>query len=213
MDTGRDKTSVKGSQTNIGESTQPLLETMGSGDGTKGAEREKIEIESSIQKGSSVKDVTEQETLNGERRRLRSLSCIDSFTINMNLLDRDSVHINDHINVIFEEVLAEPRSNQSFDQTWRFAYLLFAGTKFWVYRVLAAVFALPCGLLWGLIFSLLSIASVWFITPTMKLVDVLLHIIRRVWGGVIHAVLDPVFQSVGLLFSGRKEKPDAQDSA
>ncbi|XP_054722096.1 caveolin-3-like [Uloborus diversus] len=206
MDTGRDKTSIKGSQTNVAESSQPLLETMGGGDGGKGntPEKERIEIESVIQKGSS-KDINEQET-DGEKRRLRPLTCIDSFTMSMNLLDRDAIHINDHINIAFEEVLAEPRANQSFDQVWRFAYVLFAGTKLWVYKVLAAVCAMPCGLFWGLVFSLLSIASVWIITPAMRIVDVLLHIIRRVWGGLVRATLDPVFQSAGLLIAAKREQ-------
>ncbi|XP_042900591.1 caveolin-1 [Parasteatoda tepidariorum] len=218
MDTGRDKTSIKGSQTNVAESTQPLLETLSSGgDGTKGTpEKERIEIEStiSIQRGSSNKDINDQEPTEEGRRRLRPLTCIDSFTMSMNLLDRDSTHINDYINVVFEEILAEPRANQSFDQVWRFAYVLFAGTKFWVYRVLAAVFALPCGLLWGLIFSFTCIASVWIISPAMKLVDVLLHVVRRVWGGTVRAVLDPVFQSASILITAKREtvQPNSQET-
>ncbi|GFU37860.1 caveolin [Nephila pilipes] len=204
MDSGRDKTSIKGSQTNVAESTQPLLETV-SGDVPKGTpEKEGIEVESSLQKGSSNKDITDHE--DGERRRLRPLTCIDSFTRSMNLLDRDCNHINDHINVVFEEVLAEPRANQSFDQVWRFAYVLFAGTKFWAYRVLAAACAVPCGLMWGFIFSLLTIASVWIITPAMKVVEVLLHVVIRVWGGAVRAILDPVFQSASLLVHAKKEK-------
>ncbi|KAF8791132.1 caveolin-1-like [Argiope bruennichi] len=207
MDSGRDKTSLKGSQTNVTESAQPLLETVsGVGDAPRGTpERERTEgAESTLQKGSSSKDIAES----GEAgsRRLRPLTCIDSFTRNMNLLDRDSLHINDHINVSFEEVLAEPRVNQSFDQIWRFAYVLFAGTKLWAYRVLAAVFAVPCGLLWGLIFSLLAVASVWLITPAMKVVEVLLQVVIRVWGGAVRAILDPVFQSASILVNAAKKE-------
>ncbi|GIY63964.1 hypothetical protein CEXT_173141 [Caerostris extrusa] len=145
MDSGRDKSSMKGSQTNVAESIQPLLESVsGVGDVPKGTpERERIEIEGGLQKGSSNKDITDQDPAEGERRRLRPLTCIDSFTRNMNLLDRDTEHINDHINVVFEEILAEPRANQSFDEVWKFAYVLFAGTKLWAYRVLAAVFRCP----------------------------------------------------------------------
>ncbi|GBM71961.1 hypothetical protein AVEN_33249-1 [Araneus ventricosus] len=108
--------------------------------------------------------------------------------------------------VSFEEVLAEPRVNQSFDQVWRFGYVLFEGTKFWAYRVLAAVCAVPCGLLWGLIFSLLALASVWFITPVMKVVDVLLQVVIRVWGGAVRAILDPVFQSASILVNAAKKE-------
>ena len=82
--------------------------------------------------------------------------------------------------VSFEEVLAEPRVNQSLDPIWKFAYVFFAGTKYWVYRGLTAVCALPCGFLWGLIFSLLTLISVWIITPTLRIIDVVLCIIRRV---------------------------------
>lgn len=102
MDAGRDKASLKGSQGNVAESSQPLLETLGSsGEGTtKGSpERERIEIESAIPKVSTSREMIENEGTEPEKRRFRTLSLIDSFTMNLNLLDRDAVHINDYINV------------------------------------------------------------------------------------------------------------------
>lgn len=201
MDTGKERSSLKGSKTNVAESNVPLLEDPNAGEGTGSPQKERVELESAIEKEDAEREKSsgEGET---ERRRPRALTCMESFTVSMNLLDRDSAHINDHVNVVFEDVLAEPRANQGFDQVWQLAYVLFSGTKFWVYRVLAAACAVPCGVVWGLFFSLLSVASVWIITPTMKVIDVLLHIVRRVWTGVIHAILDPVFQSVSLCFGG-----------
>lgn len=102
MDGGRDKTSLKGSQANIAESSQPLLETLGStgGDTAKGSpDRERVDIESSIPKGATSREIIDNEGVESEKCRLRTLSYIDSFTINLNLLDRDTIHINDYINV------------------------------------------------------------------------------------------------------------------
>ncbi|KAG8187340.1 hypothetical protein JTE90_011702 [Oedothorax gibbosus] len=187
----QDKSSLKGSQTIVGESVQPLIE----GATQLGGEEVEIQLRSSAQELGSTKD--------GEQKR-SPLSCMDSFTVNMNLLDRDTQHINDHMNVLFEEVLAEPRAHHSFDPVWRLAYVTFAGTKLWVYRVLAGAFAVPCGLIWGLVFSLLALAGVWIIGPAVKLIEVLIQVVVRVWGGLARAILDPVFQSASLLVRGRQ---------
>lgn len=102
MEAGRDKASLKGSQGNVAESSQPLLETLGSsGEGpVKGSpERERIEIESAVPKVSTSREMMENEGAETEKRRFRTLSIIDSFTMNLNLLDRDTMHINDYVNV------------------------------------------------------------------------------------------------------------------
>lgn len=129
----------------------------------------------------------------------RSPSCVETLTIGLNLLDRDEKHVNDSINLVFEDVLAEPDASHGFDGAWKLTYLVFTSTRLWCYRLLSALLALPCGLTWGLLFSLLSLVHVWLLTPTLRVFDVILHVVHRVWGGLVRTLLDPVFQSVGKL--------------
>lgn len=127
----------------------------------------------------------------------RSPSCVETLTIGLNLLDRDEKHVNDSINLVFEDVLAEPDASHGFDGAWKLTYLVFSTTRLWCYRLLAALLALPCGLTWGLLFSLLSLVHVWLLTPALRVLDVVLHVVHRVWGGLVRTLLDPVFQSIG----------------
>lgn len=131
----------------------------------------------------------------------RTLSCADTLTVGLNLLDRDEKHINDQVNLVFEDILAEPDSTQGFDGVWRLTYAVFSGTKQWVYRILSALLALPCGIAWGLIFSILTIVHVWVLSPLLRTLDIVFYVFRRVWGGLIHTILDPIFRSAGLLLS------------
>lgn len=81
----------------------------------------------------------------------------------------------------FEDVLAEPEAAHGFDPIWRSAYILFTGSRYWIYRLLAAIFALPLALVWGVTFSLITFFSVWFATPVLRIMDVFLFYIRRVF--------------------------------
>ena len=80
----------------------------------------------------------------------------------------------------FEDVLAEPDSAHGFDPIWRTSYVLFTGTRFWIYRLLAAVFAIPLAIVWGVAFSLITFFSIWFTTPVLRILDVVLFYVRRV---------------------------------
>jgi hypothetical protein len=80
----------------------------------------------------------------------------------------------------FEDVLAEPDVAHGFDPIWRAAFILFTGSRFWIYRLLSAILALPLALVWGITFSLITFFSVWLATPLLRIMDVFLFYIRRV---------------------------------
>jgi caveolin 1 len=134
----------------------------------------------------------------------RTQSCVQTFTVGLNVLDRDEKHINDTINLNFEDVLAEPESAHGFDPIWRLSFVLFTGSRRWIYQLLSALFALPLALVWGITFSLLSFFSVWFVTPILRILDVFLFYIRRVWVALIQTTLEPVTNAIGGCFSNVK---------
>merc|ERR1712181_189765 len=127
-------------------------------------------------------------------------SCIDTLSSGLDLGTRDSQGINVEINLDFDDVIAEPKAAHGFDPIWRLSFILFSQTKLWTYRVLAALLAAPLSILWGLLFSILSVLYVWIIRPVMRIVETLLAIFRRFWVVLLNATLAPVCDAVGGIF-------------
>ena len=137
----------------------------------------------------------------------RSLDmCAQNFTVGLNVLDRDEKRVNDHINILFEDVIGEPDPTHGFEFVWRLTYLLFNATRFWFYRIIAAIIAIPLALLWALIFAVINLATIWVITPVLRIFDIVLHYTHRVWSGIVRAFLDPFFASGALLFNNIRSR-------
>lgn len=161
-------------------------------------EEKKDEAEEKKSKKKEKKDKKEKEKKEKkEKCHRRTTSCVQTFTVGLNVLDRDEKHINDTINLNFEDVLAEPDAAHGFDPIWRTSYVLFTGTRYWIYRLLAAVFALPLALIWGITFSLITFISIWLATPILRVLDVFLFYIRRIWVALVQTTLEPVASAVG----------------
>lgn len=169
---------------------------------------EKIELETKgenqDQKEESKKDKKKKEKKEKVKKEAakRSLeACTQNFTVGLNVLDRDEKHINQHVNIHFEDVIAEPDPTHGFEFVWRLTYVLFNATRFWAYRFIAAVLAIPLALLWAIVFAVVNIGSIWFFTPLFRLFDIVIHHLHRVWSGLVRAFLDPFFNSAALLFT------------
>lgn len=213
------------SKAELNESTVPLLDTSLvdsdlTGEGLKKSKEnvdglELKERSSGGSVGGDEKDDSRTEKMDGEqgnaideekakkkkKEHRRRPSCGRAFTIGLNLLDRDEKRVNDHVNLQFEDVLAEPDGVHSFDGVWRTSYATFVGARVWLYRLLAAVIALPCAILWGATFALLSLAHVWAITPLLRVLDLFFFFVKRVWSSIVHTLCDPIFESCGMLFT------------
>jgi len=148
-----------------------------------------------------------KEKVKKESTTKRSLDmCAQNFTVGLNVLDRDEKHINDFVNIPFEHLIGEPDPTHGFEFVWRLVYLMFNATRFWFYRIIAAIIAIPLALLWAIVFAFTNLITVWVITPFLRLFDVLLFVANRVWSGLIRCVLDPFFQSAGLLFNNMRTR-------
>ncbi|GFW16311.1 caveolin-1 [Trichonephila clavipes] len=166
-------------------------------------------------KGSDAKKDKEK-TAKKEKQKTnkRRSSFIDKLTAGLNIVDRDDKNVNEHINIAFEDVLAEPDSNHTFVWVWQNSFLLFDVVKFWFYRILSAILFIPFAFLWGLMFATLTCLNVWVVSPLLRTFDVVLHIVHRIWSGIIRTFLDPVFKSIGQICSNvhvtsRRSDPEA----
>jgi len=204
-----------GSKTNLNESTLPLLEEQ-EGKGDIRDIPEKIESETRNDKNDDKdekKDQTDQKDKKEKKKKekkekvkkettKRSIdACTQNFTIGLNVLDRDEKRINEYVNILFEDVIGEPDPTHGFEFVWRLTYLLFNATRFWFYRIIAAIIAIPLALFWAVIFALISLSTIWCFTPSFRIFDITIHYIHRIWSGLIRCFLDPFFNSAALLFN------------
>uniref|UniRef100_T1J6V1 Caveolin n=1 Tax=Strigamia maritima TaxID=126957 RepID=T1J6V1_STRMM len=217
----KDKTSRNGSKTNLNESSLPLLDDSELMAEKGDSPKEKIELKekSSTSSVDEEKDDSKAETKGKENQdepiteepkegkqkskktHRRSPSCVQTMSIGLNLLDRDEKKVNEQVNIQFDDVIAEPDGSHSFDAIWRVAFVTFSGTKFWLYRLLAAIFALPCAVCWGITFALISFCHIWALSPFFRILDIFFYVIKRIWSGIIQTLCNPVFRSIGMVFS------------
>jgi len=205
--------SKAGSKTNLNESSVPLLEEQEGKDVPEKIELETKNDNSDEKKDNDTKDKKEKkkkekkEKVKKESTTKKSLDiCAQNFTVGLNVLDRDEKRVNEHVNILFEDVIGEPDPTHGFEFVWRLTYLLFNATRFWFYRILAAIIAIPLALLWALIFAFINLATIWLITPSLKIFDILLHYAHRIWSGLVRAILDPFFASGALLFNNIRQR-------
>ncbi|GAB6022543.1 hypothetical protein CHUAL_006649 [Chamberlinius hualienensis] len=222
MESSKDKGSRASSKVNLNESNIPLLED--------DLERQKIELKevaSTSSKDEDEKDDSKTEKQEGEliqqeeegegnandtkdkkkKKKKEALShrrnpsCVNTFSVGLNLLERDEKHNNDDVNIQFEDIICEPDSSHSFDGVWRLTYIIFSTTKLWCYRLLAALVALPCAIFCGFNFALLTCFHVWGVTPAMRIFQINIRFLQRFWSLFFRAIFDPIFQSIGMLCS------------
>merc|ERR1711934_220435 len=199
--------SKSGSKDNLNESNMPLLEGEEKAEETPEKEVVEMELEEKDEKKDEStekkeKKVKEKKVKVPKVKKEPGPSCIDTLSSGLDLGTRDSQGINVEINLDFDDVIAEPKAAHGFDPIWRLSFILFSQTKLWTYRVLAALLAAPLSILWGLLFSILSVVYVWIIRPVMRIVETVLAIFRRFWVVLLNATLAPLCDAVGGIFRG-----------
>jgi len=206
-----DKVGAKsGSKQNLNESSVPLLEEPEkvAKDPTDTNE-EKIELKG-VNDGKESTEKSEKKKKEKKEKKEKKLPqivsptvCAANFTVGLNVIDRDEKHINEQVNVLFEDVIGEPDPTHNFEFIYRLTYLIFNFARFWFYRLFAAIIAIPLALIWALLFAIINVKVVYVLTPALRIFNILIHYIQRVWTGLVRTILDPFFASAGLLFAGR----------
>merc|ERR1712203_643559 len=195
--------SKSGSKDNLNESNMPLLEGEEKAEETPEKEVVEMELEEKEEKkdeSTEKKEKKEKKVKVPKVKKEPGPSCIDTLSSGLDLGTRDSHGINVEIDLDFDDVIAEPKAAHGFDPIWRLSFILFSQTKLWTYRVLAALLAAPLSILWGLLFSILSVLYVWIIRPVMRIVETVLAIFRRFWVVLLNATLAPLCDAVGGIF-------------
>ncbi|XP_005388214.2 PREDICTED: caveolin-2 [Chinchilla lanigera] len=115
--------------------------------------------------------------------------------------ERDPHGLNAHLKLGFEDVVAEPRGAHSCDGVWACSHALFELARFALYRLLAALLAVPLAFAAGLLLAALSCLHVWVLMPFVKTCLMVLPSVQTVWKSATDVVLAPLCTSVGHMFS------------
>ncbi|KAF7707715.1 caveolin-1 [Silurus meridionalis] len=133
---------------------------------------------------------------------IREKTLQDLHTKEIDLVNRDPRHLNDHVlKVDFEDVIAEPGGIYSFDGVWKASFTTFTVTKYWFYRLLTALVGIPLALIWGIFFAILSFLHIWAVVPCLKSYLIEIHCFSQVYSICIHTLFDPLFEAMGKCFS------------
>ncbi|CAK6434253.1 unnamed protein product [Pipistrellus nathusii] len=126
----------------------------------------------------------------------------DVHTKEIDLVNRDPKHLNDHVvKIDFEDVIAEPEGIHSFDGIWKASFTTFTVTKYWFYRLLSALVGIPLALLWGIYFAIVSFVHIWVVVPYIKSFMIEIQCFSRIYSICIHTLFDPLFDAAGKIFS------------
>merc|ERR1711881_399604 len=141
------------------ESNMPLLEDDQAEKSGETPEKEQIEMtEEGVEEKDDSKE-TEKEKKKKEKKakkkKHKGPNCVETLSAGLNLTDRDGKLINTDVCLDFDDVLAEPGSTHGLDPVWQISFVLFSQTKLWLYRIFAALVAIPAALMWALVFSLI----------------------------------------------------------
>lgn len=115
--------------------------------------------------------------------------------------NRDENNLHPDIRVNFSDVIAEPDGAHSFATVWGTSFKSYSVVKYWTYRILTAVLAVPISVFWGLYFALFAFCSIWCLVPCIKGFVIWTNFIGKIWGLVVRTFLDPLFESIGLCFT------------
>uniref|UniRef100_A0A8C5D2F1 Caveolin n=1 Tax=Gadus morhua TaxID=8049 RepID=A0A8C5D2F1_GADMO len=101
------------------------------------------------------------------------------------------------VHVGFDDVIAEPRSTQSFDRVWIGSHAVFELAKYVFYRLLSTLLAIPMAFLLGLVFGVISCIHIWVAMPLIQSFLMLLPSARVVWRSLVDMFVSPLCNSMG----------------
>nr|ABI93673.1 caveolin 2 [Ornithorhynchus anatinus] len=114
---------------------------------------------------------------------------------------RDPRGLNAHLQLGFEDVIAEPPSAHTFDSIWIFSHAFFELSKYIIYKLLTVVLAIPLAFVAGLVFATLSCLHIWIVMPFVKTCLMVLPSVQAVWKSGTSVLVAPLCQSFGKIFS------------
>ncbi|XP_068627020.1 caveolin-3-like [Battus philenor] len=132
------------------------------------------------------------------------------------LEDRDPRNLNQHVQVVWDEIVGEPDGVRGPECAWRVSHVCYGHARHACYTLLAVLVAPPCALLLGCSFACLAFSQIWCSTPGLRCLKICCSSCRGAVQACLAATLAPVMEATGHLFrqiriNHRQDAPDDRD--
>jgi caveolin 3 len=115
-------------------------------------------------------------------------------------VDRDPNRWHDTVKVKFDDIFGEPDPEVfSVDSVWKTSNKAYSASKFWCYRLVSIVFAVPLAVFWGVNMACLVFCRVWCCVPCLRACDLDMQCVRRYNEVVARSVVAPFMEAAGRL--------------
>ncbi|XP_077993652.1 caveolin-3-like [Glandiceps talaboti] len=121
--------------------------------------------------------------------------------LGLDMENRDPKPLNDHVRVLFEEVIAEPPGAHSADGVWRCVFKMFTCSKNLCFKIMTYICAVPLAICWGCEFACISFTHIYTITPCVKAYVMNIGACKMIYGASVRMCCDPCYESCGRMFS------------
>ncbi|CAH0405559.1 unnamed protein product [Chilo suppressalis] len=132
------------------------------------------------------------------------------------LEDRDPNNLNQHVQIVWDDIIGEPEGARSPECSWRLSSVCFQYARNWCYMLLAVLIAPPCALLLGCGFACLAFEQIWCTAPCLRCVKIYFASLRTMVASCMAATVVPAAEAVGhacrhIRINWRKEAPEERD--
>ncbi|KAM3960892.1 caveolin-3 [Aphomia sociella] len=132
------------------------------------------------------------------------------------LEDRDPNNLNQHVQIVWDDIIGEPEGARSPECAWRLSNVCFQYSRNWCYTCLAVILAPPCALLLGCGFACLAFEQIWCTAPCLRCVKIYFASLRTMVASCMAATLVPTAEAVGhvcrhIRVNFRRDAPEEKD--
>ncbi|CAH0724473.1 unnamed protein product, partial [Brenthis ino] len=132
------------------------------------------------------------------------------------LEDRDPNKLNQHIQIVWDDIVGEPEGARSPECAWRLSHICFRHARDWCYTLLAVLVAPPCALVLGCGFACLAFEQIWCSTPCLRCLKIYWASLRTLVQSCMVATVAPAMEAVGhvcrhIRINVRRDAPEDRD--
>lgn len=121
-----------------------------------------------------------------------------------NMVQRDDRKLQEAIDLGVDQIFGEPDAVHSLNGIWKTTNSVFVAVRNFFYKLLSLIFAIPLAIVFGILFAVVSMLSVYVFVPIGRLLSIPFGWVAKVFSVVVTAILDPICHSCGLIFSNVK---------
>ncbi|KAL0851622.1 hypothetical protein ABMA28_007399 [Loxostege sticticalis] len=132
------------------------------------------------------------------------------------LEDRDPNNLNQHVQIVWDDIIGEPEGARSPECAWRLSTLCFSHARNWCYTFLTVLIAPPCALCLGCGFACLAFEQIWCTAPCLRCVKIYFASLRTMVMSCMAATVVPAAEAVGhvcrhIRVNMRRDAPEERD--